>query len=1030
MRCSGLSLLFIGFSLVAGVPLRAQQLSFRYLGSEKGLNSTTSYACTFDHHGFIWLATIDGLVRFDGREVKYFDHQMNPDFPADQLSAVFCDHQNAIWVCTDKGLAKVDANLQVERQLVKPDEPDLKVYYCMEAADSTIIGITAEGSFSRAYEEKIWRPLPWLDSLLLGRRFWDVRRFDRDRYLIAVPSEGVLIINTKSKRQDAFIPYKGINCVARYDDQSILIGSSNTFQLIRVQLDKPSVLQKISPPSFFTQNDVHEEINYMVRASDGKVYVTTSGRGLICYDSTLTTATQYLHDPLNPSTVISNSLKYVAADEKGNLAVASLDGLNYTNVNNTAVEYLNYLKTSDGEITDQRVLSLAEDKHHRLWMCGRDQVFIYNPASGITQKMVIPAKVKLKSDQIFPAFVERDRNNFIWVALRGEGIFLYDPDGRYVRNIRQSDFPGFANFLDRIRIMRDGYDGYMYVGTENGLVRIGHEDFRLDTFINEPPMIALRRERIVDILPEKEGLWISSSPRGAAWHYSFPNKKLKKYTTENGLKTNRIYGLMENGDGNVYVGSFYGFSIIHPDDSITNMLKGEGLISSRIESVEAAADGSIWMTNNYNLLKYVPATQKMYKIGGRQGLRNVNFVIMSSTTLSSGKMAFGAMKGFVIVDPATIKVESDPLRVFIFLTDAAGKEIEILPGTRLQFNYKEQHLRFSFAVNDLMLADQVLYRYRLTSPEESSWSTPSLNAEIDFNLNPGKYSLEVEAFDGHTWSAYAQPLHFSIQPPWWKQGLFLILMGLSLVLGIWFVFKGRIEKYKRELIITRQIADLESKALRAQMNPHFVFNSLNAIQECIVTGKIDEAYTYLSKFSRLLRMVLEHSDMTEVSLQAEMEVLNLYISLEKLRFKEDMKIDFEINEELDTEEILIPPMLIQPHLENAIWHGLRDRNGEKLLTVSINEKIPGYLDVIVADNGIGRVKAGHLKKNSLGRQKHQSRGSKLSENRMNILKIRYPLTTMQIEDVYNEEGEAKGTRVHLQIPILEKKSMPPNSSTP
>jgi ligand-binding sensor domain-containing protein len=1011
-------------------PLCSQKLSFRYLGNAEGLNSTTAYGCTIDQHGFIWIATNDGLVRFDGKATKYFYQQDYPELPADQMGFVYCDHQNAVWACTNKGLARVDANLQVERQVLKTEAPDLRVYHCFETADSNIIALTAEGAYSRTYDVPHWERLPWLDSLIAGRRWWDIRRFDRDRFTIVLPSAGVMLINTTTKKLEAFIPQNGVNCAARFNAHSILIGGSGQFKLTLASIDSSFESRIIAPPTFFSQNDTHEEIVYMTRASDGKMYITTRGRGLICYDSTLTSITRYLHDPLDFSTIISNSLKYVAADDKGNLVITSLDGINYTNVNNTAADYFNYLRTEDGDIVHERILSLAEDKHHRLWLCARDQVYLYDPGSDITERMIIPASVKLKSEEIFPFHVERDRQDFMWVALRGEGILIYDPDGRFFRMLRQEDYPGFSTNLGRVRMMRDGEDGYMYVGSESGLFRIAHDHFTIDTFAKELPMAPLRRARIVDILPKKDGLWISSSPYGAAWHYTFADQKLTKLTTENGLSNNRIYGLVENGDGNVYVGTFNGFSIIHPDLTITNILKGEGLISSRIETIEAAEDGSIWMTNNYSILKYVPVTQKIYNIGARQGLRNINFVIMSSAMLESGKIAFGASKGFVIIDPNTIQVESKPIQVFLFLTDKMGKEREILPGTSHTFSYREQHLRFSFAVNDLMMADQVLYRYRLTSRDESSWSAPSQNAVVDFNLNPGQYSLEVEAFDGHSWVAYATPFHFRMEAPWWKKGWFLMVAALSVALGIWFIFKERINKYKKELEITRQIADLESKALRAQMNPHFVFNSLNAIQECIVTGKIDEAYTYLSKFSRLLRMVLEHSDMAEVSLQSEMEVLNLYVALEKLRFKDEMQFHFDVDEELDVEEILIPPMLIQPHLENAIWHGLRDQAGEKLLTVTIKEKLHGYLEVIIEDNGIGRVKADSLKKNRLGQQKHQSKGSKLSENRMLILKNRFPHTAISIEDLYEEQGGAKGTRVHLVVPILEKNMTNSNPLTP
>ena len=220
----------------------------------------------------------------------------------------------------------------------------------------------------------------------------------------------------------------------------------------------------------------------------------------------------------------------------------------------------------------------------------------------------------------------------------------------------------------------------------------------------------------------------------------------------------------------------------------------------------------------------------------------------------------------------------------------------------------------------------------------------------------------------------------------------------------------------------RQISDLESKALKAQMNPHFVFNSLNAIQECIVTGKVEEAYAYLSQFARLLRLVLEHSDMAEVSLHDELEVLSLFVSLEKLRFRNDMQYSLKVEKDLDDEEIRIPPMLIQPHLENAIWHGLRYRNGEKKLTLSIAETIPGYLEVVVEDNGVGRVKAAALRQDRLGDHKHKSIGKQLSGNRLELLRKNHPQSNMEIIDLYDEQGMATGTRVILVIPISDIKT--------
>jgi LytS/YehU family sensor histidine kinase len=217
--------------------------------------------------------------------------------------------------------------------------------------------------------------------------------------------------------------------------------------------------------------------------------------------------------------------------------------------------------------------------------------------------------------------------------------------------------------------------------------------------------------------------------------------------------------------------------------------------------------------------------------------------------------------------------------------------------------------------------------------------------------------------------------------------------------------------------IDLQITQLKSTALRAQMNPHFVFNCLNAIQECVVTGKEDEAYTYLSKFSRLLRLILEYSDRSEISLQQEMEILDLYISLEKLRFKESFAYTLSADDEIEAEQTFIPPMLIQPHIENAIWHGLRHLQGEKQLSVEIQEHAD-YIQVIVTDNGIGRKKAMELKSSRIGSgQGHTSKGLAISAQRLDLLQKQFPATSMDIEDLY-VNGVAAGTKVTLRLPIM------------
>ncbi len=999
--------------------LPAQQLSFRHVGNDQGLFSLGNWNVTLDHYGFIWLATTDGLVRFNGKESTNYYHSTHPELPIDQIGFLYCDSHNQIWVCTREGLVCIDKHRQFLRQTIMDTIPDLAVYFCFEHQNGEMYAITNRGAFAKPFEATEWRSQPWLDKFIANRRIKDIRRFDEDRFLLVLPSYGVLLINLKEKKQESFIPMQGISCAIKYDDKNIIIGKSGEFGLWLVNYSDTSKKRFISPPPFFHGNKIHEQINFMVRAADDRIYITTAGEGMLSIDHDLSSFVQYTHDPVNPLSVTSNSLRYIVADSSGSLVITSVEGVNYTNVLNTNIEYVNYLRTSEGYISDDRIISLAEDSLHQLWCCTRDKVFIYTQDSKEAKEIYLPQNAGHQYDELAPIWVECDTEGKMWVALRGEGIAVFDRSGKIEKLISPSDYPGWNVALTRPRIIEEGRDGYMYIGTEDGLFRIEKKGFKLDTFSADKELFKLRKERIVDILPVNDGLWVSSSPDGAAWHYSFTKKKLRQFNAKNGLPTNRIYGLTAGLEGEIYIGSYNGFSILYPDDTIRTFIKGNGLISPRVEALETADDGSVWIANNYNLLKYDPAIGEIFRVSGRQGVLNMNFVVMASTKLSSGRIAFGVNKGFVIIDPTEISFGKDTLKVFAFYQDELGREIECLPDQKIEFANTQQNIRFTFAVSDMMIADQVTYRYKMSSDDRAGWSIPSINEAITFNLSPGYYELEVEAYDGHSWFALQGPIQFRIKAPWWKQIWFLVLCGFFIIGGIAFFIQRRFAGIQHKLALSQQINDLESKALKAQMNPHFVFNSLNAIQECIVTGRIDEAYTYLSKFSRLLRLVLEHSDMTSITLHEEMEVLSLYVSLEKLRFKDEMAFQFKIDDDLDPEEIKISPMLIQPHLENAIWHGLRNKEGEKTLTLSISEKEEHYLEVVIEDNGIGRVKAEALRQHRLGGSKHNSKGKLLSGNRIDLLKAKFPLTAMLINDRYDVHGNATGTQVCLKIPILD-----------
>jgi ligand-binding sensor domain-containing protein/putative methionine-R-sulfoxide reductase with GAF domain len=239
------------------------------------------------------------------------------------------------------------------------------------------------------------------------------------------------------------------------------------------------------------------------------------------------------------------------------------------------------------------------------------------------------------------------------------------------------------------------------------------------------------------------------------------------------------------------------------------------------------------------------------------------------------------------------------------------------------------------------------------------------------------------------------------------------------------IAEAQAEEYAREneikiLEINKMLAESQLMALRAQMNPHFVFNCLNSIQECIVTEKYGEASKYLNKFSKLFRTVLNNSGRNLVSINEEKEVLELYLELEQMRFEKSFSYEMIVDEELETDEILIPSMLLQPYVENALWHGLMHKEGERKLFIRFERLNEEIFRCTIDDNGIGRKRSFELKAQQSKAKRHESKGLKISKDRIDVLQKQGYHATLDMTDKYDERGEATGTTITIELSTFLK----------
>lgn len=338
------------------------------------------------------------------------------------------------------------------------------------------------------------------------------------------------------------------------------------------------------------------------------------------------------------------------------------------------------------------------------------------------------------------------------------------------------------------------------------------------------------------------------------------------------------------------------------------------------------------------------------------------------------------------------------------------------PTQKITLPYDKKDLSIKFQSVALRSRRRFSYKYRMRGLEEEWKETDSRSPTARYSSMPGgDYVFEVyaENEDGVP-SQQAATLHITIQNPYWRTIWFYILVGLFLGGSITAIFVVRINIIKRQAEVQSQLIASQLKALKVQMNPHFMYNTLNSIQDLILRNEVKETNYYLSRFSTLMRKILDASEQNEIKLAEEKETLELYLELEKLRFGNDFSYTLYVEPEIDAEDIYIPSMIIQPFVENAIKHGLLHKKGKKRLSVIFRTEGYGLLCEIT-DNGIGQMKAAEIKKR--GPIQHKSFASSATKKRLELINTtRSEPITLSIIDLFNDSGEALGTQVKIHIP--------------
>lgn len=444
-----------------------------------------------------------------------------------------------------------------------------------------------------------------------------------------------------------------------------------------------------------------------------------------------------------------------------------------------------------------------------------------------------------------------------------------------------------------------------------------------------------------------------------------------------------------------------------------------GLFSNQIRKLKS--DGELlWIVNDGGIQAFNTTTYKYQNITEVDGF--VNYNIVAITTLNN-KLYLASNDGIYILDKRNcFKTIPKPE---IYFTGFSIQENTIPLEKKYNLSYQSNDIKITFNTNGYKSKENIRYQYRLKGYNEK-WL--QLDKGIDFvrysSLPSGNFIFEVKAYNHH--GSFSKPiaLFISIKSPFWQTWWFYILLLGIISIGIWLFFKKRLQRVEMEkqkeiekMQLDKELISSQLENLRSQMNPHFIFNALNSIQEYILTNEKANASVFLVKFSRLIRMYLEHSRENEITIEEEIQALTMYLELEKDRFEDALEYQIEIDPNLAISKLKIPSLFVQPYVENALKHGLLHKKTNRKLKVlfMLNQEI-NAIECSIEDNGIGRLEAEKIKQQR--QHLHRSFATSANQKRVELInKIRPKKTVVTVNDLYDSSKNAIGTLVKITIPF-------------
>lgn len=985
--------LFFLFNLFSAILLSQNYVLKQYSVAE-GLPQSQVYDIIEDHNGQIWLATRGGgLALFNGADFKVYstDDGLINNF----ISALYQDQKKNIWVGTSNGVSQYNG-IKFRNYLLEGKNFAVTVSSIAERNNILYLG-TSNGIYKR--KDKVFINVS-NELGLPGFSVTDVF-FDQNNVLWVSHNKGVSKIDGKNTIHFANDIIKDTypQCIAQSKSGEIWSGTygKGVFNFFGKQSKKIEKLDGLIVLNILPDN------NWL--------WLSTLKNGVLKYNI----KTEQIVKIQQSDQLPTKNCRLTFKDSWGSYWIGTSGGglIKY------AQSPIKSYTEADG-LKGNYIYALAASSDSGMWVStGKRKLLKFK--NGFFEEYGIEQNIyALKIKALF-----EDSQKRLWIGTEGSGVMLYkDGETTFYKSGKELG----SNFVKDIIEDRNGN---IWIATSNGISKISPQLKNIKQYSKNNKNIHFNR--VNTLWEDRSGkIWYGTQGRGIG---IISEGTYEVLDLKSGLSSNIIRDLTEDKKGNLYIATAgTGVDVVSPYSQpfqIVNLSYQDGLSSINIYSIFCDSNDVLWVGGDKGVDKISKpshAKRIVTNYGYAEGFTGVETSTGAVDIDANGDIWWGTINGlmkssFKDYNATKIQPKISLSSVSLFYHNIQGTQYEpnILnwyQANNLELEYRDNHIGFELSGTDLKQPDGIKYRWRLDGGS-GRWSPASKQGDIFFsNLSPGHYIFQAKAINKNGIESDELRFFFVVKSPYYFTWWFLTIIVLVVIGSVFFGIRYRIDQVEQKaktvtdkLELEKEVLELEQKTLRLQMNPHFIFNALNAIQDQIRDNNNKNARYSLMKFSKLMRQILEHSMEERISLEQEISLIENYLSIEKITRENSFEFNVSVADDIDIEEEGIPPMLIQPFLENAIIHGIAGKSDVGLVDVqfSINEST---LTVEVTDNGIGRKEARALKSQLV--QQHKSIALEVIQTRLENMGNDTVSGSFTISDVI-EDGIVKGTKVKLVL---------------